>query len=1043
MKIVRMQTKAFWKGEFGIDGVVEEEGKTYTVRLEGKGSYINGYSCSCKRRDSYKGMCSHEQALYRYYEEKKEEEDIRPVSTSSEARAMIREYTNGEVEAIRKEQTEEPVELGVRLLIGRQEPKAEFWVGRGKPHMIKDLGAFAKAVEQGAYVEYGKGLAFHHDPEVFSERSKPLVLLLLEIMGSYQDFMKQFQKGTFGARPALRELNLSKGNRDRFFQLLEGRELEVQDAQGEKRLLKVYQGNPEISIHVHKAGKNGLKVWMDKSVHSFMGEKYLYVAGREKLYRCDNAFSRDLQVFFEQMTQGIQAPYEVTVGEKDAPLFYARVLKKIETYGILDVKGMELEALKPVELKASFTFESPGAEEIRMYPVLSYGEYSFCPTEDEHVPKTICRDVPGEFRISQAITKYFRYRAPEDGSLVIREDEEAIYRLLSEGVGELEKLGDVYLPKDWEHLKILSAPSVSVGVRTMGDWLELTMDLGELNGVDLAKILDAYRQKKSYYRLKSGEFLKLEENGLLTVARMVDGLAVSKGELQRRKAKIPRYRSLYLDSMYREYGEIRLNGDQDYKSVVRGMKSVEDSDFEIPDPFSAILREYQKTGFQWLKTLDTWGFGGILADGMGLGKTVQMISVLYEESQREKESTSLILCPASLVYNWELEIKRFAPSLKVLVAVGNVQEREEMLRHMEEYQVVITSYDLLRRDIGWYGSTVFRYQVIDEAQYIKNPLTQNARAVKAVGAVTRFALTGTPVENSLSELWSIFDYLMPGFLHTYPQFKKMYEIPIVKEKDQAALEQLRRIISPFILRRLKSQVLKELPEKLETVVYSKMEPKQRELYLAGVWKFKESLEEDNKIQILSMLTRLRQVCCDPRLIYENYKAGSAKLETCMELVGSGVREGHKILLFSQFTSMLELIGERLAREKIRYYLLTGETSKESRLKMIQAFQRDDVPLFLISLKAGGTGINLTAADMVIHYDPWWNVAAQEQATDRAHRIGQEKQVTVFKLITKDTIEENILKLQAAKQALADQVVAEGMVSLGSLSRQEILELVDR
>ena len=265
----------------------------------------------------------------------------------------------------------------------------------------------------------------------------------------------------------------------------------------------------------------------------------------------------------------------------------------------------------------------------------------------------------------------------------------------------------------------------------------------------------------------------------------------------------------------------------------------------------------------------------------------------------------------------------------------------------------------------------------------------------------------------------------------------------MKEKDQAALEQLRRIISPFILRRLKSQVLKELPEKLETVVYSKMEPKQRELYLAGVWKFKESLEEDNKIQILSMLTRLRQVCCDPRLIYENYKAGSAKLETCMELVGSGVREGHKILLFSQFTSMLELIGERLAREKIRYYLLTGETSKESRLKMIQAFQRDDVPLFLISLKAGGTGINLTAADMVIHYDPWWNVAAQEQATDRAHRIGQEKQVTVFKLITKDTIEENILKLQAAKQALADQVVAEGMVSLGSLSRQEILELVDR
>ena len=282
---------------------------------------------------------------------------------------------------------------------------------------------------------------------------------------------------------------------------------------------------------------------------------------------------------------------------------------------------------------------------------------------------------------------------------------------------------------------------------------------------------------------------------------------------------------------------------------------------------------------------------------------------------------------------------------------------------------------------------------------------------------------------------------MPGFLHTYQKFKKIYEIPIVKEGDREALDRLRRITGPFILRRLKSQVLKELPKKLETVVYSKMEEKQQQLYTAGVWKLKESLTGDNKIQILSALTRLRQVCCDPRLVYENYKAGSAKLETCMDLVLSGVSEGHKILLFSQFTSMLELIGARLRKEEILFYCLTGENSKEERLKMIQAFQRDEVPVFLISLKAGGTGVNLTAADMVIHYDPWWNVAAQDQATDRAHRIGQDKQVTVFKLITKDTIEENILKLQASKQALAEQVVTEGMVSLGSLSREQLLELL--
>ncbi len=1040
MKVASMQTKAFWKGEVGIDGVVEDEGEVYTVRLEVKGRFINSCSCSCGNKNSYRGMCPHEQSLYQYYEAKKEEEDTGLVLTSSEARAMIREYTNREVAAILKEHKEEPVELGFRLILGAKEPKAEFWVGRERNYVIKDLEAFVKAVEQGAYVEYGKGLAFHHDPEVFSQDSRPLMMLLVETIGAYQDFIRQFQKSVFRVKPVLRELSLSRSSRDRFFQLMEGRTLEIQDIQGEKRILKVCRKNPEIPIHVQKIGKNGLKIWIDKRIQSFMGENYLYVADQEILYQCDRQFSHDLQVLFEQMTQGSLAPYEVLVGEKDVPLFYERVLKKIEVYGILDVKDVELEALKPVELKARFTFEGRGPGEIRMYPVLSYGDYSFCPTEDEHVPKTICRDVPGEFRISQVITKYFRHRDSDEGSLVIRDDEEALFRLLSDGIGEFERLGRVYLPDQWNHLKLLPVPKVSVGVQTMENWLELTLDLGDLDGTDLTRILEAYRQKKSYYRLKSGEFLKLEENGLLTVARMVDGLAVSKGDLQKRKVRIPKYRALYLDSMYREFGEISLKGDQNYKSIVRGMKSVEDSDFEIPVPFTEILREYQKTGFRWLKTLDAWGFGGILADGMGLGKTVQMISVLYEESLREM-STSLILCPASLVYNWELEIKRFAPSLRVLVAAGSAQDREEKLRSMGEYHVVITSYDLLRRDLTYYEQMVFRFQVIDEAQYIKNPLTQNAKAVKAVRSVTRFALTGTPVENRLSELWSIFDYLMPGLLYSYQKFKKMYEIPIVKEKDQEALGQLKKTIGPFILRRRKSQVLKELPEKLETVVYSKMEEKQREIYQAGVWKLKENLDGENKIQILSMLTRLRQVCCDPGLIYENYKGGSAKLETCMELISSGVSEGHKILLFSQFTSMLERIGERLSREKIEFYRLTGETPKEDRLKMIQAFQRDTVPVFLISLKAGGTGLNLTAADMVIHYDPWWNVAAQEQATDRAHRIGQDKQVTVLKLITKDTIEENILKLQAAKQDLADRVVTDGMVSLGSLSRQELMELL--
>ncbi len=312
---------------------------------------------------------------------------------------------------------------------------------------------------------------------------------------------------------------------------------------------------------------------------------------------------------------------------------------------------------------------------------------------------------------------------------------------------------------------------------------------------------------------------------------------------------------------------------------------------------------------------------------------------------------------------------------------------------------------------------------------------------------TRFALTGTPIENRLSELWSIFEYLMPGFLHTYSGFKKKFELPIVRDGDRRALEDLRRLTGPFILRRMKQDVLKELPEKLETVVYSQAEATQQDLYRASAMQLKEEIQNmdggigENRIQILAGLTRLRQICCDPALCYTNYRGASAKLDTCVELIQGGIAGGHKILLFSQFTSMLERIAMRLTKEGISYHMLTGATPKEERIRLAGAFQSDEVPIFLISLKAGGTGLNLTSADIVIHYDPWWNVAAQNQATDRTHRIGQEKQVSVFKLIMKDTIEESILKLQDKKQDLARQVIEGETLSLTSLSREELLKLL--
>ncbi len=362
--------------------------------------------------------------------------------------------------------------------------------------------------------------------------------------------------------------------------------------------------------------------------------------------------------------------------------------------------------------------------------------------------------------------------------------------------------------------------------------------------------------------------------------------------------------------------------------------------------------------------------------------------------------------------------------------------------------MLVTSYDLLKRDILFYEDKQFLYQIIDEAQYIKNHTTAAAKAVKVIRSQIRYALTGTPIENRLSELWSIFDYLMPGFLYGYDVFKRELESPIVKSSDESAMARLQKMVGPFILRRLKGDVLKDLPEKLEEHRYVRFGSTQQKLYDGQVLHMKETLAQQNeaefnknKLLILAELTRLRQICCDPSLCFENYKGEAAKLEACLQLIQSAIDGGHRMLVFSQFTSMLEILQEKLSGLGIAYYTITGSTSKEKRLQMVKEFNEGEVPVFLISLKAGGVGLNLTGADVVIHYDPWWNLAVQNQATDRAHRIGQTKKVTVYKLIAKGTIEEKIQKLQEKKKDLAEQVIGGEAAQLGSLSREEIMELL--
>lgn len=651
------------------------------------------------------------------------------------------------------------------------------------------------------------------------------------------------------------------------------------------------------------------------------------------------------------------------------------------------------------------------------------------------------------------VEPYFNEYGLGQTIFILSHNEDMLYQLISSGLQRLSEYMSIYTTEDFRGMKVVSSPSVSVGVALKSDLLELQIHSDEMSREELAYLLTRYDRKKKYVRLKNGDFLDVREDGLGLLAEISEDLRLTESGLKKGHVNVPKYRAMYLDAALKSNQELSVEKNREFKGMVRNMKTIEDSDYEVPDSLRSIMRGYQKSGFLWLKTLRENGFGGILADDMGLGKTLQVISLLLSEQESAKAGErewhrSLIVCPASLVYNWQKEISRFAPQIKTTLVTGLATERQRIVRHTKEGEVLITSYDLLKRDVELYRDMVFAIQVIDEAQYIKNPGTQAAKGVKQITAGFKLALTGTPIENRLSELWSIFDYLMPGFLYTYQRFREEIEIPIVVNGDENRMQRLQRMIRPFILRRLKGEVLRDLPAKLEENVFAKLEGEQLALYDAHVQRMKESLEgksekefRSEKIQILAELTRLRQICCDPGLLFEGYKGESAKAQMCMELIENAVGAGHKVLLFSQFTSMLERLAAGLKKAGIDYYMLTGSVGKEKRMQMVESFNEDDVPVFCISLKAGGTGLNLTAADIVIHYDPWWNVAVQNQATDRAHRIGQKHVVTVYKLVSEGTIEEKIIAIQERKKELAKQVLeGEGMDSV-SFTKEEILELL--
>ncbi|EDT72075.1 DNA/RNA helicase, SNF2 [Clostridium perfringens D str. JGS1721] len=667
------------------------------------------------------------------------------------------------------------------------------------------------------------------------------------------------------------------------------------------------------------------------------------------------------------------------------------------------------------------------------------------------------RDLKSEKYIEFQLERFKFIKREEDFCFIGNEEE--MYELFSKGIKRLRELGEVLLSEELKEFKVLDSSLISSELKELSNFYKLKFDFGDFELRELRESIEAMKRGDRFYRTKK-VYLDLEDHGIVNFLNLLEDLGLE--NIKDNEVYIDKSKVLYIQEKLKDRNLSFIKGGNVLQEIVGKLLNKEFKRKLVPKALNAELRPYQKEGFKWINEITDLGFGGVLADDMGLGKTLQIIAFLLSQ----KKSKSIVVVPTSVIYNWMDEFEKFAPSIRVGLVHGSKSKRDKVLRDFkrglgikieeenlkeksyEKYDVLLTTYGTLKNDEKAYENLSFDYCIIDEAQNIKNPVAQATLSVKNIKSRCNIALTGTPIENNLMELWSIFDFVMPGYLFTKERFRERFIL------DESNLSELKSLITPFILRRLKEDVLSELPEKLEKKYLVEMKGKQKQLYSFYVKAIKNQLNENksseksgrDKINLFAYLTKLREICLDPSLVVPDYTGGSSKLTVVKEIVKDASESGKKILLFSQFTSVLQKIEEDFKKDDISYLYLDGGTSAKDRVERVKKFNEDsNIKVFLISLKAGGVGLNLTSASVVIHFDPWWNPAVEDQATDRAHRFGQENKVEVIKLVANDTIEEKIVLMQEDKreliQSLMDGKTMDGK-GLKRLTEEEISKLFE-
>ncbi len=972
---------------YPVSAVIDEDGKVVKA------------TCKCDYYLTYPGYCKHILALLLQVNE------ITNKKETSVLTSLLQYYKK----SVSLNITLYPIFYSYKYDTG-----IEFKIGRdNKNYFVKNIPEMYDNIANNFYYKYGKDLEFMHSMSAFDVQSRTI----LEDVQDYVTSPVASAKNYFDGK---RRCSIPKIVFKKILDMYLDKQIEFVFDEAHFDLLYTSE-TPKIELVYEN---NTLSLKDRKNMKLFTIGKNHFMMQNGKLYCIDGVIDADL------------IPLLSTLYIRSIE-FNTRLYNEFFTYIYPKIKD-----LIPIINKEEFEKENNCSilqtncylDIIDSHLVLKYDFLYEGMSRDEAINKGIYPNTAMEENFTEQL-QYFNFtKTPNRNEYILDSFDDSIEFILT-NIESLKEIATVYISDTIKNLKPIKTSGSPVGVRYNNNWLELIFNEAFCNINELQEILEALKVKKKYHLLKDGTILNLQEKFFQDSEEIIDSLGLNNQKLSK-TMQISPFRILQLEKFIDS-----KDMPSEISKFLHDLRHYQTINYPIDKELLKVLRDYQKEGDRWLFNLTYYRLSGILADDMGLGKTLEVITLL--KSVKTK-NPNLIVAPASLTFNWYNEFLKWTPNLNIALITGNGSTREKLLEHVVSGQTLITSYDYLKRDLEIYKKMNFHFLIIDEAQAIKNYQTKNAEAVKEIKSVSRFAITGTPIENSLADLWSIFDFCLPGYLKSYESFKNEFEINIVKNKDHDALEKLNHFISPFILRRTKNDVLHELPEKFEQVIYAPMSEEQEKVYNATLMQARDKIlasNGENKMYIFSMLTRLRQICCHPKLYMNNYIGDSAKLNLTKNIIYDSIHSNHRLLIFSQFTSMLEILDQQLNEDDIKHFKLTGTTPSNERYDLVKEFnENEEIKVFLISLKAGGTGLNLIGADTVIHYDPWWNFSAENQASDRIHRIGQKHNVQIIKMITKDSIEEKILNLQNKKKELFNKVVNDDGNILDKLTNEELLSL---